>query len=192
MKTFFKVTSIIVFSIFCFTSCENEPLSEDINLDNSGQPETGEILVDEIIGDWQIEDYTVTTTNTLTVQGMEIVNVAVSEFASGDQIITFSEDNQYSTQGQITVDITTSVDGTAVSQTSETVDTFGSGSWSIDGDQLILTDEVTGEFSVSLITLNAQTLEFFLTLDNESLGIPEDDPLYGEVTGEGTVIYTKL
>lgn len=77
MKTFFKITSIVVISVFCFTSCENELLSEDINIEQPvGPPGSGEVLVDEIIGDWLISDYQITTTNVVDFEGTEITTVA--------------------------------------------------------------------------------------------------------------------
>jgi hypothetical protein len=193
MKAYLKISSLILLSVFLFTSCDNESLSEDIQLqDPTTQPQPGEVLVDELIGQWLIEDYTITTTNTLTQGGVEIVSVAETEFASGDQIITFTEDNQYSADGTITIDVSTFINGVFAGQTTETVDNFNSGTWSIDGNQLIMNDSVTGEFPVTIITLNTQSLVFFLEVDNESLGLPVDNPLFGEVTGEGTVTYSKV
>ena len=192
MKPYTKIVSLIILSVFCFTSCDNEPLSEDIELNDPLPPTPGEVIVDEIIGDWLIENYTITTTTTVSQAGIEVTTVAESVFESGDQVLTFTEDNQYTAQGEITLSVTTSIDGVVVGQTTETEDNINSGTWSIDGNQLLLSDNVTGEFPVTILTLNAQNLEFFLVVDNESLGLPENDPIFGEVSGEGTVIYTKL
>lgn len=113
------------------------------------------------------------------------------QWSSGDQILTFTEDNQYDAEGEITVNVVSSVDGVVVGETTQTTNTINSGSWEINDNQLILSDSVTGEFPMIIITLNAETLELFLEVDNDILNLP-DDPQFGEVTEQGTVTYTKV
>ncbi|RRO20118.1 lipocalin family protein [Flavobacteriaceae bacterium 14752] len=190
---------LVVFS-FSFLSCEDESLPEDFELNEPTDPtdptdpaDPNDVNEESILGDWLIEDYNVEAVTTFSQNGIEITTTAISELVESNQVITFTDNNQYTAQGDFEIKITVISEGQVLQESFETISTASSGTWAIDGNTLTLNDDDPdlGESESTIITLNNETLSLELNLTEEDLNIPEGFPA-DSVTADGQVIYTKL
>lgn len=151
MKTFYKVASIVVLSMFCLMSCDNEPLSEDITLNDPSVLGGVDVSAENILGIWELTDQNIDITQSLSAelegQAIEQTQEINISQQSGDITITFSEDGQYTSTGSATLVVTGEQNGTPIPQTTETgTNNFASGTWSISDGTLTL---VTGQNEVT-------------------------------------------
>jgi len=192
-----KVGFLCVVVLFSFSfSCEDEPLSEDFELNEPtqpGDPEPGDIIVEEIIGDWLIEDYIVEAEATFSQNGIEFTTTTLNELVEGNQVITFTDDNQYTAEGDFDIKISIISEGQVTQEIFETISTANSGTWSIEGNTLFLNDDDQdiGDSEATILTLNNETLDLELNLTEDDLNIPEGFPS-DDITVDGQATYTKL
>lgn len=182
IKSFFKIFSIIAFSTFIFIGCDNEPLSEDIELNDPSNPETVDVPEADIIGTWDLSDLNLSIDQTITgsfggesINGSQVINM---EQQSGGVTITFSENGEYTSQGTATVRVTGTQDGEAIPETTETLDSpFSSGTWSVANGQLtMISPDATADYLITSFTGNNMNL-----FSNEDLPIFDDSILSGAI-----------
>lgn len=170
MKTFFKITSIVVISVFCLTSCDNEPLSDDIELNNPSTPGGVDITSENILGTWEVSDQNIEILQTISISFQdESVNEEQSinmNQQSGDINLTFTDDGQYTSSGSATLIVTGEQSGQSFPETTETgINNFTSGTWSIsDGVLTLVSAESEGNYTI--VSFTGTTMDLF---SNEEL-----------------------
>lgn len=166
MKTYLKRTSIIIFSLFCLTSCDNEPLSEDIELNNPTLPSGENVSESEILGTWEISDQVIIITQEINanIEGFPPINSTQTLTAnqiSGDATVTFAADGTYMSGGTITLEVTGEQDGVAIPDSETTQESgFNSGTWNITNGNLNLTADGT-DFSYVITSFNTNNMVLF-------------------------------
>ncbi|MBS3738289.1 MAG: lipocalin family protein [Psychroflexus sp.] len=196
LKRVIFLSFLVVFS-FSFLSCEDEPLPEDFELNEPTDPtdptDPDDVNEESILGDWLIEGYNVEAVTTFSQNGIEITTTTLSELVESNQVITFTDDNQYTAQGDFEIKITVISEGQVLQESFENINTASSGTWAIDGNTLTFNDDDPdlGESESTIITLNNETLSLELNLTEEDLNIPEGFPA-DSVTADGQATYTKL
>ncbi|NBC57140.1 MAG: hypothetical protein GVY05_02495 [Bacteroidetes bacterium] len=165
MKTYFKLTGIIVLSIFCLTSCDDEPLSDDFELNNPSTPGGVDVPSESILGTWEVSDQNIDITQNLFIefQGESVNEVQTLNMnqESGDITITFTDDGQFTSSGTATLVITGEQSGASIPETTETgVNNFASGTWSVSGGVLTLVSD-QGEENYTIVSFNSPNMELF-------------------------------
>jgi hypothetical protein len=178
MKVYIKFACLLFVSTLIFTSCENEPLSPDINLnDPSTSPGDGQNVPEsDIVGTWEVTDQTLIITQEINAdfEGLPIntTQTITADQISGDATITFSDDGSYTSSGTITLEITGEQDGMPIPGSETTEESgFGSGTWSISNGNLNLSAEGT---DVSYVITSFSTNSMVLFTDDE---LPSFDEL---------------
>lgn len=170
MKSFLKITSIIIFSAFFLASCDNEPLSEDIDLSNPSLPGGVDVSEESILGTWEVSDQILDITIDVTASfGGETLGSNQNlnfDQESGDVTITFTDNGEFTSQGMASLVVTGEQDGVAIPESTETAGSpFSSGTWSVSSGILTLTNsDATIDFSV--ISFSGNTMNLF---SNEEL-----------------------
>jgi hypothetical protein len=165
MKTFFKITSIIIFSVFCFTSCDNETLSEDIELNDTTVPGVVNVPEEDILGSWELADHTIEINQIISVniEGEQISatqNINIDQ-QSGDITINFEDNGEYTSEGNATVQISGTQDGVSIPESTETIDTpFLSGTWSISNGILTMSNS-DGSTELLIISYSGSNMVLF-------------------------------
>lgn len=182
MKTFFKVTGIFVISIFCLTSCDNEPLSDDIELNNPSTPGGVDITSENILGTWEVTDQNIEILQTISISFQdESINDEQSinmNQQSGDISLTFTDDGQFTSSGSATLIVTGEQSGQSFPETTETgINNFTSGTWSIsDGVLTLISAESEGNYTI--VSFTGTTMDLF---SNEEL------PSYSTILESGDI-----
>jgi hypothetical protein len=174
MKVVYKVISITILSIFCFTACDNEPLPEDIDLNNPATPDPGTVNVTEaeIIGTWELSDHSINIDQAISVifegeqiNSNQVINVNQQ---SGDVTISFTDNGEYTSEGSVTAELTGTQDGVSIPSSTDTIETpFSAGTWSVSDGVLTMTNS-DGSNDLFIIAYSGNTMVLFT---NENLPV---------------------
>lgn len=166
MKTYLKITSVIILSFFCLTSCDNEPLSEDIELSDPTSPGGENVPESDILGTWEISDQLIVITQEInaSIEGFPPINstqTITADQVSGSATVTFSDDGTYVSSGTVTLEVTGDQDGVPFPDSETTQSSgFSSGTWNISNGNLNLTAEDTDTTYV-ITSFNANSMTLF-------------------------------
>jgi len=172
MKVVYKVISITILSMFCFTACDNEPLPGDIDLNNSATPGTVNVSEAEIIGTWELSDHSINIDQAISVnfEGQQInsnQDISINQ-QSGDVTISFTDNGEYTSEGSATVELTGTQDGVSIPSSTETIETpFSSGTWSVSDGVLTMTNS-DGSNNLLIIAYSGNGMVLFT---NENLPV---------------------
>lgn len=143
--------SIFMLSLLAFsvTSCtEDEALTPNPSFqqENTSTPVVQKISSNTLVGDWTVTslDYAGTST---TSQGGNTFTTNFSAVGKDFNLdLTFRDNPKtYSSNGGYTVDLTTYFDTTSMTQEVIVPSTSSSGTWSLSGNTLSITDSLTNE-----------------------------------------------
>lgn len=137
----FLLTAFI--SISTFSSCGGD---DD---DNTIDPEA-------IVGTWDLIDFTGDITTTTTVIGLSSTSEMTITGSEFDFRITFAADNTFTTEGMFLTTSLTTENGQTTMQEEE-IDNLGgaeSGTWTIDGNTLMLSDSTGDDPLYTILQLN--------------------------------------
>lgn len=142
-----KVSVLLLSVMFLFTSCSSDDDNSQIDLSV------------DITGQWDLTEVESEGDSTVTYEG-QTVTVTLSGFGKDyDAQVLFTENpNQVSATGTYTMVLTTTFLG--ITQTDEYPiefsNEFESGNWSLEGNQMLITDITTGETQAAEILVLQQ------------------------------------
>jgi hypothetical protein len=138
---------LLLVSALCFWSCSSD---DDSNSSNA------EV---DILGTWTAISVEFDTASVIEINGQGGAVVCNGEGYDIDTEITFTEEpNEFFTEGDFSVMNDCTPGGESVL---EDVEALGSGTWTLEGDQLILTEgDETIEVDIDLITEDQISLSF--------------------------------
>jgi len=147
---FFKYAFIMLLATSFFTCNNNE---DNGNTDNL------------ILGEWKVTEYVYDGTSTTVVQGIESTANFEGTAMDLDLSIQFSENpNEYSTSGDYSIELTTDIPGFPAVEVP--IEGFvGSGTWSMDGDELTLDPEGGDVAIVRIIELTNEVFRMEYDID---------------------------
>lgn len=182
MYNYLKLALPLLLGLLVLSGCQNEPIAEaDDTSDNGGNDSnnTGSVNSSELIGDWEMTDYQSTTIATYSIdQGdvsQEFENEIVATHLSSDYVLTFTDDNQYTSNGIMEIEVSNYMNGNLVNQEIVDYEVSQTGTWSLNGNLLSLNSE-DGGAEAEITTLDSQNFAYLYTGDLEDL---EDLPGYG-------------
>lgn len=187
----FRHIGIFLLSVFFLISCDNEPLSEDIELSNPTVPGGVNLSPDSILGTWQISSQSIEILQTIFIsfagQSLEETQIINMNQDSGDIMLTFTEDGQFTSSGAATLIITGEQSGQSLPETTESgVNGFaGGGTWMLNNGVLTLVLPESEE-NFTVISFTETNMDLF---SNEELpsfnsilnsgGVPDIEDLLG-------------
>jgi hypothetical protein len=182
MYNYLKLALPLLLGLLVLSGCQNEPIAEaDDTSDNGGNDSnnTGSVNSSELIGDWEMTDYQSTTIATYTIdQGdvsQEFENEIVATHLSSDYVLTFTDDNQYTSNGIMEIEVSNYINGNLVNQEIVDYEVSQTGTWSLNGNLLSLNSE-DGGAEAEITTLDSQNFAYLYIGDLEDL---EALPGYG-------------
>ncbi|MDR9400592.1 MAG: hypothetical protein RI558_04150 [Psychroflexus sp.] len=182
MYNYLKLALPLLLGLLVLSGCQNEPIAEaDDTSDNGGNDSnnTGSVNSSELIGDWEMTDYQSTTIATYTIdQGdvsQEFENEIVATHLSSDYVLTFTDDNQYTSNGIMEIEVSNYMNGNLVNQEIVDYEVSQTGTWSLNGNLLSLNSE-DGGAEAEITTLDSQNFAYLYIGDLEDL---EALPGYG-------------
>lgn len=182
MYNYLKLALPLLLGLLVLSGCQNEPIAEaDDTSDNGGNDSnnTGSVNSSELIGDWEMTDYQSTTIATYSIdQGdisQEFENEIVATHLSSDYVLTFTDDNQYTSNGIMEIEVSNYMNGNLVNQEIVDYEVSQTGTWSLNGNLLSLNSE-DGGAEAEITTLDSQNFAYLYIGDLEDL---EALPGYG-------------
>lgn len=182
MYNYLKLALPLLLGLLVLSGCQNEPIAEaDDTSDNGGNDSnnTGSVNSSELIGDWEMTDYQSTTIATYTIdQGdvsQEFENEIVATHLSSDYVLKFTDDNQYTSNGIMEIEVSNYINGNLVNQEIVDYEVSQTGTWSLNGNLLSLNSE-DGGAEAEITTLDSQNFAYLYIGDLEDL---EALPGYG-------------
>lgn len=92
-----------------------------------------------VIGSWKVTEIDYTGTTTASQQGAEFEADFTGEGVDMDLKINFNNDMSYTTSGDYSIILTTSFFGQSIEQRYDAAGFVGAGTWSQDGNQIVIT-----------------------------------------------------
>ncbi|TQD40705.1 hypothetical protein [Haloflavibacter putidus] len=127
----------------------------------------------ELAGSWELTDFHYNGETTTTMAGQSFTTTYDAQGQDFDNaVVTFNEDNTYTSSGSYDIEITMNTMGQETTQTSTLNDVYGSGTWEVDGNTLITQDSsMEQESQATMQMLDANTLK--LTVPNYTQAMPD-------------------
>lgn len=146
LNTLYLLSLLLLIS----TACEKEEGNLEVNSDN-------------IAGEWEMSGFTYGGRSTQEAGG----ETYRSNFAGNGRDIayqvTFNSDGTYTSSGSYTIDITYAFGGQEFSQAVTINDALGTGTYTLNGDEITITRDEDGESSVAtIVELTSESLFFEL------------------------------
>ncbi|WP_375561520.1 hypothetical protein ACE193_02885 [Bernardetia sp. OM2101] len=165
---------VFVFALISFLSaCGND---DDENTTPSG---------DGIIGTWKVTEIDYTGTTTASQQGVEFEADFEGEGVDMDLEMQFDNNMNYTTSGDYSIILTTSFFGQSIEQRYDAVGFVGAGTWSQDGDQIIISSGgETNTLTVLENSGNTLKVEWNHTQEVEEQGTTQTLDVNGTYTFE--------
>lgn len=186
-----------LFTLLTAFTCENEPLDEDIIIDNGG-----EVNID-ILGEWNLVEFDVETSTTANLNGTEVSSDVQIFSTSADYTVNFTE-STFTTNGGYSYSSLVIVNGTEIPNDPVTLtNVSGNGTYGVNGNEMTVNGQFF-EFSLdgvdSSVFGEEQTLQFQISADGETLTFLQNetqianDPTTGAETTsviEGFSVWTR-
>lgn len=127
MKKF--LLCLVFMSAMTLTSCSSDD-------DSDTTPETNS----DLVGTWEITDLNYQGSSTTSFQGQEIsLDFSGQSISFQDAQVVFNADNTYESSGSATIEFTVETMGQSQTQELSTESGLETGTWEINGQQLLLT-----------------------------------------------------
>ncbi len=189
IKHFKSIITLVILTII-FTSCSTDDEINDVN-------------TTLIVGEWEITSLENNTTLDLTVEGQTATSTSYGTGSNFNYTITFNDDSSLIANGSYDYTVTSSTNGSEITQTTSFEDINTTGNWSVNGDQMSFTGFITFQTDNQIISddinpgtstitvLNETTLVLTTDLGNSEIsGFPEGVDYNFE--GESIVILTRV
>lgn len=143
--------------LLIFSSCKSDDDDDDSTTD-----------INNIVGNWKIVDAHGTTEYTTIVSGQNFIINFVYEGNNYNSFVEITENpNEYSSTGSFTNHIVTTTQGQTTEEDQE-IDTVENGTWEIEGDQFIRTEQgQTESDSHTILELTATTFKTRTNISRE-------------------------
>ncbi len=136
----------------------------------------------ELTGVWELTTFNYGGETTTTMDGESLTITYDAQGQNFDNaVVTFNEDNTYTSSGSYEIEMTMTMMGQESTQTHTLNDVYGSGTWEVDGNTLITQDGTTGqEGQATMQMIDGNTLK--LIIEDYSQAMPDlPDGAEGEV-----------
>ena len=160
-----KLSGILLCFVISFIACDDEPLSEDFELNNNSGLNGVEIDSSALMGQWNMtaHNFTVLQQGSVTF-GEETIPLDQSisgSYINGDIIIVFQEDGQYTVSGMATYNLTITQEGLP-DQNEEIEDNLipDSGTWSQDNGIITLVSDAGEQTNFAVTSLTNQEMKW--------------------------------
>ncbi|MBO3115281.1 hypothetical protein J4050_00890 [Winogradskyella sp. DF17] len=191
---------VALFSLFALLTaftCENEPLDDDIIIDNGGEINT------DILGVWNLVEFDVETSTTTNFNGTEVSSDVQIFSTSADYTVNFTE-STFTTNGGYSYSSLVIVNGMEIPNDPVTLtNVSGNGTYGVSGNEMTVNGQFF-EFSLDGVDSSVfgedQTLQFQISEDGQTLTFLQNetqiasDPTTGAETTsviEGFSVWTR-
>lgn len=172
MSITLRIYGLLLFLVLGFTSCDDEPLPSDFEL-NVDTPIVGvDVEENALIGEWLLTDheFTVLQEGSITVDNQTIPLSQTLEgmYVEGTVSLVFQENGDYISSGMATYSFTVTQEGLPT-ETEQIQESFlpESGTWSLNNGVLTLVDN------------NGETEATITSFDNQEMVLAQDEVLPG-------------
>lgn len=177
--------SVLALLFIAFVSC-------------SGDDDDASVQTSDLTGEWNLQEMDYSGTSTVNFGGTTASTSYSGELISGGALVTFNDDNTWTSGGSYTIRLTTNMEGMTDVQDVPVSDFSGSGTYSVNGNKITTTQEeydLEEPFTISPMGIEEATISE-LTADRLVLTFDyaETTTMNGmevEITMEGYQVLTR-